>query len=344
MNSIFTISLDFELHWGGFEKWPLATSPLLTSAGVYTQVLSYDYRPYFWNTRIVIPEMLKLFSEYDIHVTWATVGMLMNSNKDELLACAPSNRPTYQKAELSAYHYIENIGIGNSELEDPNHYAASIIERILETPHQELGTHTFSHYYCNELGQSPEQFRADLLAAKSAALKFGRSLQSLVFPRNQFNETYLKISFEEGIRIVRSNPADWFWQIESTLNESLWKRFNRGLDAYFPLSQRNRYSLESLSRNQGQPICFPASRLLRPYRPDQTLNEMRIRRIINEMERAASHNEVYHLWWHPHNFASYPQDSLRDLRRILEGYAKCRRRGMQTKNMGEIANLLGYGT
>mgnify|MGYP003575685327 FL=1 len=58
------------------------------------------------------------------------------------------------------------------------------------------------------------------------------------------------------------------------------------------------------------------------------------------MERAARNNEVYHLWWHPHNFGGYPEESLAGLKTILEHYEMCRERfGMLSLNMGEVAML-----
>lgn len=322
----FTISLDFELHWGGFEKWPME-----------------NYREYFLNTRKVIPEMLKLFEQYEVHVTWAGVGMLFYGDKKSLLENVPKVRPGYAMKELSAYDYIEKKGIGDSELDDPFHFAASLVKQIVDTPFQELGSHTFAHYYCNEQGQTVEQFRADLCAAQSAAKRYNRTLRSLVFPRNQFNEQYLKVCYEEGFRAVRDNPRDWFWNIQSTQGESKWKRLNRGVDAYWPIGKKNTYTLESISKQEGLPLCIPASRLLRPYRPGELyLNTMKIDRVITEMERAAMKNEVYHLWWHPHNFGNYPQESMEGLKRILDGYKKCQNKyGMTSLNMGEIVDIVG---
>src|SRR6186713_1671958 len=114
MKGIFTISLDFELHWGGFEKWKLGD----TAAGA-----GPDYRQYFLNTRKVIPELLRLFEFYEVHVTWATVGMLFHKSKMELLNHVPSQKPSYEHKILSAYHYMDTIGIGANEDEDPFHYA-----------------------------------------------------------------------------------------------------------------------------------------------------------------------------------------------------------------------------
>lgn len=286
--------------------------------------------------------MLSLFEKYHIHATWATVGMLFHQSKQELLNNAPAERPAYAEQKLSAYHFIEQVGIGHSEQDDPFHFAPSLISKIQSTPHQEIGTHTFAHYYCNEAGQNQEQFREDLRAAKRIASRQGIELRSLVFPRNQFNDQYLKVAFEEGITSVRSNPRDWFWQIDSTQEESLWKRLNRGLDAYFPVGKANTYALNSIAVKAGFPICIPASRLLRPYRPNElVLNDLKIKRIQSEMTRAAKQGEVYHLWWHPHNFGHYPNESIAALTTILKHYQNLKEQyGMQSCTMRELTDLV----
>lgn len=335
MNGIFTISLDFELHWGGFEKWPLRAEGVNPKASVY-------YDNYFLNTRKVIPRMLGLFEKYGVHVTWAGVGLLMHPDRKQLESNLPELRPGYREIKLSAYHYIEQYGIGHQEVDDPFHYAHSLVLKILSTPHQELGSHTFSHFYCNEEGQTPDQFRADLQAAQRAAAAYGVRLQSLVFPRNQFNDAYLKVCFQEGFVCVRSNPTDWFWKIESTQHESGWKRLNRGLDAYFPVGNKNTYPISALVVRPGFPICLPASRLLRPYRPQELLlNDLKIKRVLNEMTFAARNNEIYHLWWHPHNFGHYPEESLRGLEKILSGFEICKNEfGMAAMTMGQLAETV----
>lgn len=288
--------------------------------------------------------MLLLFESYEVHVTWATVGMLFHPTRESLVAASPEKKPTYQAQELSAYHFIESKGIGEDEIDDPFHYAPSLVQLIANTPFQELGTHTFAHYYCNEQGQTPEQFRDDLRAAQRSAALYKTKLKSLVFPRNQFNDQYLRVCYEEGITSVRSNPLDWFWDIKSTQSESLWKRLNRGADAYVGIGRKNTYRLSALTRKEGMPVCLPASRLLRAYDPKELfLNELKIRRIKSEMERAARAGEVYHLWWHPHNFGTFPEQSLESLTSILQHYDVCRAKyGMQSLNMGETVEQLGH--
>jgi len=317
---IFTISLDFELHWGGVEKRTLP-----------------EYNRYFANTREVIPRMLELFDQYGVHVTWATVGMLFHSSLRELFAHAPKRRPLYQDSSISTYRYIAKELPYGDEQELPYHFASSLIQLINSAPNQEVGTHTYSHYYCNEPGQTIADFRADLRAAVQVACAKGIKLRSLVFPRNQFNRDYLKVCFEEGIRVVRSNPTHWFWEISRAADETPWKRLNRGVDAFLPISHTS-YGREQLVIEKDLPLSLPASRFLRPYDPRlKSLNELRIHRIMGEMNRAADRKEFYHLWWHPHNFGSHPRESLRSLRAILEKYRTLyEKKGLMSMNMGEI--------
>lgn len=317
---IFTVSLDFELHWGGVEKRTLPA-----------------YAPYFLNTRKAIPRMLELFAGYGVHATWATVGFLFHESLRDLQDNLPAHQPAYPDSTISTYAYMRHHLIGPDETEDPFHFAPSLIRAIAATDGQELGTHTFSHYYCNEPGQSLETFREDLAAAQRIAAVYQTTLRSLVFPRNQYNEAYLKECYAQGIRAVRSNPASWFWTITIPGEENMWKRINRGADAFLPLSKTS-FRLDQLYAPKGVPLCIPASRFLRPYDPKiGLLNTLRLQRIKNEMTYAARQGEIYHLWWHPHNFGWYPDQSIAGLLQLLEHYAQLKiKYGMVSMNMGEV--------
>ncbi|MGD9212850.1 MAG: polysaccharide deacetylase family protein [Desulfobacteraceae bacterium] len=328
VEGIFTISLDFELHWGSFEKWPLQ-----------------KYKQYFENTRKIIPKLLDLFKKSDIHVTWATVGLLMHENKHTAETNFPKIKPGYMKRDLSAYEYIKEYGIGVNEKEDPFHFADSIIRRILSYESQELGSHTFSHYYCYEDGQNKKEFREDLSSAQKAASAYNTRLISLVFPRNQFNKEYLRICHEKGIGIVRTNPANWWWNVNKSLSNSMHKRLVRGLDAYFNIGGKTTsYSKDSIKKIEAV-YLLPASRFLRPYRiQEMFLNKNKINRVMYEMKVAAERKEIYHLWWHPHNFGFYPEQNLNGLEEIINCFDMLRSKyKMISLNMGEIYNFLEYG-
>ena len=296
----FVISLDFELHWGAAERWNLKSK-----------------KQYFDNTRRSIPLVLNLFEKYNIHATWATVGFLFAKNKQQLLKFCPIDKPSYKNKELSYYNLIENNEIGNDENDDPYHFAYSLIELILKTPNQELGTHTFAHYYCNEKGQNKNQFNADLKSAQSLAMEnFNIELQSLVFPRNQFNSEYIEIAKQNGIKVVRSNPDVWFWKSYSKLTS-----FARAFDTLMPISST--LTFEEKKVGDKEVLLLPASRFLRPFtEKEKIIQSLKINRIKKEMSFAAKNKKGYHLWWHPHNFGYSFIENLLYLEIILKHYKK----------------------
>ena len=293
------ISLDFELHWGAPEKWDIVTK-----------------KHYFDETRKSIPKVLKLFKQYNVHATWATVGFLFAKDREQLMAFAPKEKPTYKDKQLNYYAFFEKNEVGDNEVDDPYHFAGSLISKIIATPGQELATHTFSHFYCNEPGQNLIQFDYDLKAAQSIAKKnFGISLESLVFPRNQFNADYLDVARKNGIKVVRSNPDVWFWKKTSSA-----MALARALDTLFPISNKLSYG-ELQNKAHSEILCLPASRFLRPYSArEKLIQDMKLNRIKREMTDAAKNNKVYHLWWHPHNFGNEMNENLKYLESILKHF------------------------
>lgn len=319
---VFVISLDFELYWGMLDKTTLE-----------------EYRENLLGVRSAVPFILRLFDEYGIHATWAVVGFLFFETRDELMKHLPTRRPDYLGRKLSSYSHIYNIGSG--EREDPFHFAPSLIKMIASFPHQEIGSHTFSHYYCLERGQDVNTFRDDLEAARKVADRYALNLESLVFPRNQFQSEYISVLREVGIKAYRGNESSWIYSPETDAgNQRLLKRALRLIDAYINLSGHNSYSLERIGRNF--PFNIPSSRFLRPYsRWLSFLELVRLRRVVSDLTHAAKNGLVYHLWWHPHNFGKNLQENMSFLRKILESFASLRKAyGMESLNMGELANRL----
>ena len=319
---IFTISLDFELYWGVRDKRTLT-----------------EYGPNILGVREAIPRMLELFAHYGLHATWATVGFLFFDGKEELIESLPSVLPKYSNRNLSPYLALEKLG--KDEASDPYHFAPSLIHRIVEAPNQEIGTHTFSHYYCLENGQEGEAFRADLQSAVEVAnRKFGIGLKSLVFPRNQFNSDYLQIAAEVGIRAYRGNECSWIYAAKNAKAETSARRILRLADSYVSLTGHNTYPIALASQPSIRNL--PASRFLRPYstwfRP---LERFRLLRILSDLSYAARTGRVFHLWWHPHNFGRHLDENLFFLRAISEHFARLRdSHGFKSRSMGGMAEEL----
>lgn len=313
-NGVIVISLDFELLWGVFDK--------------------VDWKEkieYFQNTKNTIPKILNLFEKYKIACTWATVGMLFNENWDEWNSNIPEFLPDYSRKELSAYEYGKFIQSKESETIC---FAPELIRLINNTPYQEIGTHTYSHYYCLEDGQELKAFEYDLKKAIELAHKFDNKIESLVFPRNQFNQEYLSLCKDLGIKTVRSNPQSWYWQ--NTQKDSLQHKIFRTGDAYLGRNNKS-YPINKIKSVENMPDCQMASRLLRPYSERKIAEKLKIKRIKSEITKAAKQGEVYHLWWHPHNFGVQPLKSLEQLEIILKHYEFCKNNyNFQSKTMAEL--------
>jgi peptidoglycan/xylan/chitin deacetylase (PgdA/CDA1 family) len=322
MPGIFVVSLDFELMWG----------VLYRRDGVA------DYDANILGVRQAIPEMLNLFSKYEIHATWATVGLLFFSNKEDMLRGCPQAKPAYQNSRLSPYTRVPTVGADESH--DPYHFGHSLLQMIRGRAGQEIGSHTFSHYYCLEPGQTDAAFRADLQAAKRAADALGVQIQSLVFPRNQINKAYLEICAELGIKCYRGTEQAWFYRGGALEHESIVTRAHRLFDSYANISGHNTYTLE---RN-GSIVNLPASRFLRPHNGRlAVLDDLKFQRIASGIRDAAQKAKIYHLWWHPHNFGIHLNENMAFLRRILDFVSEMRNQhGMQSLNMGETSQLLSH--
>jgi peptidoglycan/xylan/chitin deacetylase (PgdA/CDA1 family) len=317
------ICLDFELYWGVRDKRSIE-----------------EYRANLLGVREAVPRMLDMFSRYGIHATWATVGLLFFESKQELLDSLPVEKPSYRDESLSPYPLLNEIG--ENEHADPYHFAPSLISRIHATPGQEIGTHTFSHYYCLEPGQTKVQFRADLEAAASVAARRGIELRSIVFPRNQVNPEYLPICSELGLRAYRGTERASFYQAGNGASASNpLKRAQRLLDAYIPLGSNTAYSVPD--HEHGLPLNLPSSRFLRPYSHRlKSLDSLRRRRITQDLAHAAKQHLTYHLWWHPHNFGVQTDENLAFLESILREFDRVRSQyGMVSSTMCEAADKAG---
>jgi hypothetical protein len=310
----FVISLDFELHWG-----------------VRDHRTVDQYRENLLGARQAIPAMLHLFERYGIRATWATVGFLFYENRDALKAAQPAALPHYRDTTLDPYAAF--CEIGRNEDEDPFHFAPSLIRKILVHEGQEIGTHTFSHFYALAPGPTLESFRADLKSAKSAAAQYGIVLKSIVFPRNQISRPHIGICAEEGLIAYRSTEAEPWIETGNGVSGKA-KRFS---DAYLELSGNG---CATPHLDEQYPIVrISQSRFLRPW--SNTLKgfeSLRLKRILSSMDIAAKNNKTFHLWWHPHNFGVHLEQNMAILTRIAEHYAILNREtGWPSLTMAEVA-------
>jgi hypothetical protein len=323
-NGKFVISLDFELMWGVRDKKDKTT-----------------YGENILGVHQVIPKLLETFKQHQIKATFSTVGFLFFKTKQELLDNIPAIKPTYNDANLSPYNgHLDSVG--NDFESDLYHFAPQLIKQIQQYPEQEIGTHTFSHYYCLEPGQTIDAFKADLQFAIATAKKYNIPLTSLIFPRNQFNTEYLRVCAELGIYCYRGNEHSWLYKAKNAENESLFRRALRLLDAYINISGHNCYTDDYLKSNS--PVNIPASRFLRPFSNKlKVLDSLRLSRIKTSMTYAAKNNLTYHLWWHPHNFGINQKENFNFLHKILSHYVYLNQTfGFESITMSNLATNIKH--
>jgi len=318
-NGSFTISLDFELYWGMRDVVTLEA-----------------YKEHLQGVWEAIPRMLSLFEKYEIHATWATVGFLWHEDVTSLKAAYPARLPEYEEHSLSPYLYLESMNETECDTKDWKrmHVAKPLIDQIKKTPHQEIATHTYSHYYTREPAIIPEAFDADLKQAVNIAKDDGVKIDSLVFPRNQIDETSLQALQQNNITVYRGNPDHWAYR-EGETGKTFFQRLYRFADIYMNLSG---YHTTLPKRGEKGLTELKSSIFFRPYHPKLSFLEKRkCKRVVDAMTYAASHGENFHLWWHPHNFGVNTEENMKNLEYILRHYQKLKKEyGMRSMTMREL--------
>lgn len=319
-NGCLIISLDYELMWGMIDVAKKQGYGITNVAKVPE----------------VIDKLLCLFDRYGVHATFAIVGLIMYKNVDSLLADMPSIYPSYHNKKLSPYEneYIKEI----TRTEERLFFQPDVVDKLNHSDGIEICTHTYSHFYCLEEGQTAQQFEQDIAKAIQIARDRGITIRSIVFPRNEVSEEYLQICNKYGIDSYRGNAIK-FYNTTNTKISAIKNRICRFVDSYLCLDEQTTY-IPSLDID-GM-INIRASRFLRPCSDKyRFLEKLRLRRIRREMISAAISGKVYHLWWHPHNMGVNMDINLNFLEKILQCYKDCSNKyGMQSMTMAELSDKI----
>lgn len=172
--SVLIIYADFELAWA----WRF-------SKGIQ-DVIEFS-KKLAKKERENMPAILDVCDEFNIPVTWATVGHLFlnNCNKIEGKPHHDIKRPNYftnNYWEFIKGDWFDADPCSNYKVDDC-WYCPDLIELILSKKvRHEIGCHTFSHLDCTDVNCSPEIFNSDIDACKSAAKEFNVEFSSFVHP------------------------------------------------------------------------------------------------------------------------------------------------------------------
>ena len=301
----FVISLDFELFWGlaGWGK---------------EQLLAYQ--PRIEGAIDALYRILEVFKKYDIKCTIAFVGGIYKSSREDFLASAPTLKPSYVNRLFSSYDLLLSL-VKDDVISERLLFRPDVVEQLQKNPLVELGSHTFSHFYALEDGQTIDEFKVDIVKAQIEAKEKGLILKSIIFPRNQIPQSYHKVCARAGFTHIRGNEESLLYRSESTPSRFDIRRILRLLDCYLNITGHHTYK----SPRKDVLIDVTASRFLRPYsRSLRFIEPLKVRRVLKDIEYAARHGHIYHLWWHPHNFGIYTEESIMQLEKICKDFANMR--------------------
>lgn len=295
---MFLISLDFELYWGVHD------------------VRGEEYFSNIKKVHTIVPQIIAMFDEYNVKSTWATVGLIALNSKRELTSKLEEiDAPSYGNKQFSPFGKKSMESIDDELLFAPN-----LIKLIASTDSAELASHTLSHYYVLEPGQTEKQFENDCRLTK-LLFETNYKIQptSIVFPRNQVNREYFSVLLRNGIKYFRGTPKHWAYKTESRSERSVLRRLYRLLDCYLPITQDFGCRVEKQVDHDLYDV--PATLFLRPYSKTlRFIEPLKIWRLKYAMKRAAKKGEIFHLWWHPHNFSANTDMNLKNLKKILDYY------------------------
>jgi peptidoglycan/xylan/chitin deacetylase (PgdA/CDA1 family) len=173
---VFILSADFELAWA----WRYAKSfkNPKEKAKKFAKI-----------SRKNIPKILDFCSEYNIPITWATIGHLLleKCSHNEKLAHSHLRRIPHHENKYWKFNtgdWFEDDP-GNNWHVTPEWYAPDLVREIMNSSiRHEIACHTFSHIDCQDGICPPEVFKDEINECLKAAKKWGIELKSFVYPGN----------------------------------------------------------------------------------------------------------------------------------------------------------------
>lgn len=258
---VLVISIDTELLWGVAYHPNHPAFKLMRDNPAKTRDAIYD--------------LLSLFEQHCVPVTWAMVGHLF------LDACDGLHSDLYD--EQQSWHSFDP---GSDIRSDPLYYGRDLIEAIIGNKvEHEIGYHGFSHVRFTACTEAVAE--AEIVGGMRLAKEFGIGLRSFVFPENEINHLNLLKKYDFAIfrgRICRRDVKQ----------DLLLRRLNAAID--------------KISRSSAVPLWRDglwetnANMLYDGLRVPFALNF----RAVSGLERAIISRDVCHLSFHPYDLLLQP--------------------------------------
>ena len=311
----FIFSLDTELATGRFDRDDLRRK-MFSSDGV--------------RERKAIYQLIDLFEEFDIVGTWALVGHLFYEACEECEICP-------MKDWRGKYSSFDEVYKTNN----PLWYGADLVETLLRKgARQEIAFHGYSHKIFAEDLMDPQGAKIEVQEWLRVGKRKGITPYSVAFPRNRVG--HLDILREAGMICFRGET-----NILPPSNEGYFGKLVKTIDKVLGLSNIPIFDL-TCQKNNGMVMLPPSEYLFDINRKFELfldsihLHNLRIRRIIKGVRRAAEEQKMIHIWAHPCEFRT--QKDFAKLRQIFTIVSDEVKQGrMKSIGMAEMAKLLING-
>ena len=165
-NSGLVISLDLEFFWG-----------------VSDSKSFQKYRTNVSQVNKIFPRLIKLFDDYNIKATFATVGLVFLEDVkvlDKLFKEIDYSDKFHNLNFLKEnYHFIKN----NKD----SFFLNKKNKKLLLDSKHEIASHTFSHFYNLDHNIEINDIENDLKLFRNKLPQISKKIKSIIFPRNQYN-------------------------------------------------------------------------------------------------------------------------------------------------------------
>jgi len=295
MLGALTISIDLELAWG-----------------VCDRELQPAQRESLARERDIVTRLLALFERYDVRATWAVVGHLLLERCEQEPLHPEIPRPVLPDSERDWFFQHPD------QPDDPLWYGRDLVEMIRNArPMQDIGSHSFCHL--SYARSNREAVEADIKQARLVHDRNGLPFASFVFPRNDSGR--YELLREHGVRVVRGRTDHWHQRFGPR-----WLRRGAHLASYFspfppPLVEPQ--ARDGMVDVPDSMLLFGRNGLRKAVPPKLTLM-----RAVRALELASSKGKVFHLWFHPSNFAHDADVQFSLLEQILAHAEAMRARGV----------------
>lgn len=289
--SVLTLSADFELAWA----WRF-------SKGVDHPIKLALQKAR--RARANMPELIQLCEQYNIPITWATVGHLFLKE----CTCEGSlPHPHLQRLkhfENGYWKFAEGDWFKDdpcSNVKDaPEWYCPDLLDMIQHSNvKHEIGCHTFSHIDCRDAVCPPEVFRQEMQECQKLAAERGIELKTFIYPAHTVGN--IKELPQLGFTNYRTNLGNILGYPVKHAN-GLWE-----IKSSFQLEWRKDWSVD-----------------------------YHIQRSKTIIDRAIKNNSVCHFWFHP----SFEREYVEEVLPAILAYLDQHREDILITTMDDYVNWL----